>query len=95
LLIVFFSPGSAIRLLTGQLSYKKIKESGMLKLIGLFTLSLVASAAANASIQDRPSDGWYHSAPTNAPEIDPASALSGLTMLAGGLAVLRGRRYKK
>jgi len=27
-----------------------------------------------------------------APEIDPASALAGLTMLAGGLAVLRGRR---
>jgi hypothetical protein len=27
-----------------------------------------------------------------APEIDPASAMAGLTMLAGGLAVLRGRR---
>jgi hypothetical protein len=30
--------------------------------------------------------------PVNAPEIDPASAMAGLTMLAGGLAVLRGRR---
>jgi hypothetical protein len=30
--------------------------------------------------------------PVRAPEIDPASALAGLTMLAGGLAVLRGRR---
>lgn len=30
-----------------------------------------------------------------APEIDPASALSGLTLLAGSLAVLRGRRYRK
>jgi LPXTG-motif cell wall-anchored protein len=29
-----------------------------------------------------------------APEIDPASAMAGLTMLAGGLAVLRGRRRK-
>jgi hypothetical protein len=29
-----------------------------------------------------------------APEIDPASAMAGLTMLAGGLAVLRGRRLK-
>jgi hypothetical protein len=28
------------------------------------------------------------------PEIDPASALSGLTLLAGALAVLRGRRAK-
>ena len=30
----------------------------------------------------------------SAPEIDPASAMAGLTMLAGGLAVLRGRRKK-
>jgi hypothetical protein len=29
-----------------------------------------------------------------APEIDPASAMGGLTMLLGGLAVLRGRRTK-
>ena len=29
-----------------------------------------------------------------APEMDPASALAGLTMLAGGLAVLRGRKTK-
>ena len=31
-------------------------------------------------------------APVKAPEIDPSSAMAGLTMLAGGLAVLRGRR---
>jgi hypothetical protein len=29
------------------------------------------------------------------PEIDPASAMAGLTLLAGGLAVLRGRIAKK
>ena len=29
------------------------------------------------------------------PEIDPASAMAGLTLLAGGLAVLRGRRSTK
>lgn len=28
----------------------------------------------------------------SAPEIDPASALSGLTLLVGGIAVMRGRR---
>lgn len=33
--------------------------------------------------------------PVRAPEIDPASALAGLTLLAGGLAVLRGRRERK
>ena len=32
---------------------------------------------------------------TAAPEIDPASAISGLTLLLGGLAVVRGRRVKK
>jgi len=32
--------------------------------------------------------------PVQAPELDPASAMAGLTMLAGGLAVLRGRRRK-
>jgi hypothetical protein len=35
------------------------------------------------------------SSPVKAPEIDPASAMAGLTMLAGGLAVLRGRRRIK
>lgn len=30
-----------------------------------------------------------------APEIDPAGALSGLTLLLGGLAVVRGSRAKK
>jgi hypothetical protein len=29
-----------------------------------------------------------------APEIDPASAITALTLLAGGLAVIRGRRLK-
>ena len=36
-----------------------------------------------------------HHGPTPAPEIDPASAMSALALLAGGLAVLRGRRLKK
>ena len=36
-----------------------------------------------------------HPSPTQAPEIDPASAMAGLTMLAGGMAVLRGRRRIK
>jgi hypothetical protein len=34
----------------------------------------------------------YGPGPTPAPEIDPASAASGLTLVFGGLAVLRGRR---
>lgn len=31
---------------------------------------------------------------TPAPEIDPAAAMAALTLLGGGLAVLRGRRKK-
>jgi hypothetical protein len=33
--------------------------------------------------------------PTVAPEIDPASTMSGLTLLAGCLVVLRGRKSRK
>jgi hypothetical protein len=32
--------------------------------------------------------------PVAAPEIDPSSAMAGLTLLGGGLATLRGRRFK-
>ena len=32
--------------------------------------------------------------PVKAPEIDPSSAIAGLTLMMGGLAVLRGRRSK-
>jgi hypothetical protein len=34
------------------------------------------------------------SRPIAAPEIDPASTIAGLTLMAGGLAVLRGRRER-
>jgi hypothetical protein len=68
------------------------------------------SIAGIASASDRDRDRscitylgytlWCPPGPTNAPpaktpEIDPASAMAGLTLLAGGLAVLRGRRSKK
>jgi hypothetical protein len=39
--------------------------------------------------------GGHGGGPTPAPEIDPASAMSALALLAGGLAVLRGRSLKK
>ena len=35
------------------------------------------------------------SGPVSAPEFDPAAATAALTLLAGGLAALRGRRTKK
>ncbi len=70
----------------------------------LMTLTGVASATSNGGC---PSNShveqflwWTFCVPdfsprtVQAPEIDPASAMAGLTMLAGGLAVLRGRRLK-
>jgi hypothetical protein len=42
-------------------------------------------------VSNKTAGGWLVTT-TQAPEIDPASAASGLTLLLGGLAVLRGRR---
>jgi hypothetical protein len=62
------------------------------------TLAGAASATPATSTQCYQILWWTICLPTvsapplKAPEIDPASAMAGLTMLAGGLAVLRGRR---
>jgi LPXTG-motif cell wall-anchored protein len=58
----------------------------------LFTIAGVASAG-DRGCRD---SFWFESCrqPVRAPELDPASTMAGLTMLAGGLAVLRGRRRK-
>jgi hypothetical protein len=68
----------------------------------LMTMAGVASAS-NANSDQCYQILWWNvcfpssspSSPVKAPEIDPASAMAGLTMLAGGLAVLRGRRRIK
>jgi hypothetical protein len=61
----------------------------MSKLMGIIVLSAVSFAAQAHGTH------WWHAPPARAPEIDPASALSALTLLAGSLAVLRGRRNRK
>jgi len=53
------------------------------KVIGILVLTLGAATTA------------YAVAIAPAPEIDPATAMSGLTLLLGGLAVVRGRVKKK
>ena len=50
-----------------------------------------AAGAAQAKDKDKDKDKEKHTL-TAAPEIDPASAISALTLLAGGLAIYRGRR---
>jgi hypothetical protein len=69
----------------------------MTKLIAVLALSLAGATAAQAMAH--PPGIWWTKhqnngghGPTAAPEIDPASAMAGLTLLIGGLAVIRGRR---
>jgi hypothetical protein len=64
----------------------------MLKLLGIFMLSLGMAAGAYAAVGDGGGGGGDVQ---QAPEIDPAGAMASLTLLAGGLAVLRGRRSSK
>ena len=72
------------------------------KAIGVLALSVgMASAAFAGQFSTNAHEGFavasraLASTPASAPEIDPAGALSGLTLLLGGLAVVRGRRVKK
>jgi hypothetical protein len=72
----------------------------MSKSVVLVLLGIAVASGAYAK------DGYWHSHVADprafdsvsnstvvaAPEIDPASALSGLTLLVGGIAVVRGRR---
>jgi len=59
----------------------------MSKIVAASLFLLASVAVAQATI---PVIG-----PTSAPEIDPAGAVSALTLLAGGLAVVRSRFSKK
>ena len=77
----------------------------MSKVLSVLALSLLATTAANAMSSrhhssytaidhqsDSRKDATDPTTPAAAPEIDPASAISAFTLLAGGLAVIRGRR---
>jgi len=71
----------------------------MRTLAGTLVLSLASITAAHAltfrpdiPVRGGPGGNGGGNSPAAAPEIDPASAFSALTFLAGGLAVIRGRR---
>ena len=66
----------------------------ILAMIASLSLSGTAFAFSFAPAHDDPGH-HHHGAPVPAPEIDPASAFSALTLLAGGLAAIRGRKSKK
>ncbi|HME39921.1 MAG TPA: hypothetical protein VKG63_13285 [Steroidobacteraceae bacterium] len=67
------------------------------QIVCLAILLLGTAGAARADDHGRGGtdhDNWFHgeAQSVRAPEIDPASMMSGLTLLAGALVVLRGRR---
>jgi hypothetical protein len=74
----------------------------MTKIFGLALLIAAVSGPARAADDSFLSFGNDHhdhhgngGPAMAAPEIDPASAMSALTMLASGLVIVRGRRSKK
>ena len=73
----------------------------MIKKLSLAALLMMAAGAASAKDGSCYQILWFEfctsppSDPVRAPEIDPSSAMAGLSLLAGGLAVLRGRRNIK
>lgn len=68
-----------------KVSFATRDTFGFLDSLGNMVISGTSAAATFV-------DQLTVSSPTAAPEIDPASALSALTLLLGSLAVLRGRR---
>lgn len=58
-------------------------------------ISGIAAAAPVSSVCPTPSATAICPGPTAAPEMDPASAMSGLTLLLGGLVLLRGRKFRR
>ena len=64
------------------------------------TLELVRDDFKNGRLDRKDSGQEFLSnvslgTPTQAPEMDPASGLSALTLLVGGLAVMRGKKFAK
>jgi hypothetical protein len=73
------------------------KATRVAKTLGLAILLFgMASVALAGGDRKPPPPKWCPPPPKEmkAPEIDPSSAMAGLTMLLGGLAVVRGHRPK-
>jgi LPXTG-motif cell wall-anchored protein len=75
------------------------RENTVIKQLGFaFLLTALAGVASakekcNEYVWSNHASDWCHHH-MKGPEIDPASAMAGLTLMAGGLAVLSGRRRK-
>jgi hypothetical protein len=75
---------------------KQLQERTMLRLVGALVLTLGLAAAAQAytphDTEQVRNNQVVTTVPPSAPEIDPASAMAALSLLAGTIAVLRSRR---
>jgi hypothetical protein len=90
--------------LTKVRSFNLVRDNTVVRKISLalVLMTLAGVASADSDGGSRCINFWFiticspagNPNPVKAPEIDPASAMAGLTMLAGGLAVLRGRRRR-
>jgi hypothetical protein len=62
----------------------------------VFAALLIAMTGTANAHHPEYGEGWrvWSDGVVGAPEIDPSWAIAGLTLLAGGLAVLRGRRQR-
>ncbi len=62
--------------------------------LALLSISMAAGVASadQRSVPDR--GGFWWGNPASAPELDPGSVMSGLTLLVGGLTILRAGRRK-
>ena len=67
-----------------------MKATKVLTMLAMLAIAAGAQAGHNYYDDDDDERGWTPQ--THAPEIDPASAISGMSLLLGGLAVVRGRR---
>jgi hypothetical protein len=83
-----------------EASEEKTMPKAVSKVVGILALSLCFGTAAFAgsswnAVSHQGYDNVVGPSAIAAPEIDPSSAIAGLTLLLGGLAVVRGRRIKK
>jgi hypothetical protein len=78
-----------------------INSSGQLSIVGQYGVDYVGSLSGNSisgtftGPSSRPNSGYGVWSVTSAPEIDPTSAFSAVTLLLGGCFVLRGRRARQ
>ena len=92
----------------GTIERQRLKGKTVVRtLTAVVLMGLLGASVAQASSWQGPSPGVncafnfdnkchdHHFNTAAAPEIDPSAAVGALTLLAGGLAVVRGRRDKR